>query len=290
MNAFRQRFAFFWDRGAAKQIAGVVFFALLASAALAQSNADGDRTVGQVSFGFDGLDYNTGRTSRAGAIDATVRVFPRWTLETMATGGVYFGERFGGGAVYLTSKPDAKTYLTAGGSRNSNTSTTVAWSASFEAGRALYQADRSPFYRAGLIRGLETDFNLTERGYQLSPSVRILLVNPTVVVYLPRDWALALRVGTIRETVGGASTWTPSGGAKLNITLTRRIGVSPSVAFDSELSNVLQINNISSRAFGTGARFWLTRNTSVSPYYFRVLYGANHLASNSYGLSYAICF
>jgi hypothetical protein len=275
---------------AAKQIAGVVFFAFLATAALAQTNSDGDRMQGQVSFGFDGQDYNTGRTSRVASIDATVRVLPRWTLETVATGGVYFGERFGGGAAYVTSKPDAKTYLTAGGSRNSNTDTTVAWSASFEAGRTLYQSNRSPFRHPGVIRGLETDFNLTERGYSLSPSIHILLANPTLVVYLPRDWALALRVGAIRATVGGASTWTPSGGAKLNITLARRLNVSPAVAFDSELSNVLQINNISSRAFGAGARFWLTRNTSVSPYYFRVLYGANHLASNSYGVSYALRF
>jgi hypothetical protein len=281
-----------------KQITGAVvvlflglFLGLIFSeGALAQANRDGDRTEGQISFGFDGQNYSTGRTSSIASMDATIRLLPRLTLETVATGGVYFGQRFGGGASYVTMMPDAKTYLTAGGSRDTNTSTTAEWSASFEVGRTLYRSGRSAIRRAGAIRALETDLNVTERGYHLSPSVHILMVNPSAIVYLPRDWSLALRAGAIRETIAGASTWTPAGGAKLNIPLTRRLSISPSVAFDSELSNVLQINNVSSREFGTGVHFWLTRNASVGGYYFRVLYGANHLASDSYGVSYALRF
>ena len=274
---------------AAKRIAGVVAFALLTTAALAQTNRDGDRTQGQVTFGFDGQDYNTGRTSRVGSLNFTTRLLPRVTLEGVATGGAYFGERFGGGGAYLTLKPDAKTYITAGGSRTSTTSTTIAWSASFEAGRTLYQSDRSSI-RRNAIRALEADFNLTERAYSLSPSIHILLADPSLVVYLPRDWMLTLRAGAIRTTLAGANTWTPSGGVKLNIPLTQRLSISPGVAFDSELSDVLQINNISSREFGGGVHLWLTRNASLGAYYFRVLYGANHLASDSYGVSYALRF
>jgi hypothetical protein len=281
--------ALYKDQMVVKQITAVIVLVFLATAALAQTNRDGDRMEGQVSFGFDAQDYNTGRTSRVGSIDATVRLLPRWTLETVATGGVYFGERFGGGAAYVALKPDAKTYITAGGGRNSHTGTTVAWSASIEAGRTLYQSERSAIRRSA-IRALEADFNLTERGYSLSPSINILLVNPTLVVYLPRDWSLTLRAGAVRTTIAGASTWTPSGGAKLNVPLTRRLSISPGVAFDSEPSDVLQINNISSRGFGAGARFWLTRRTSTGAYYFRVFYGANHLANDSYGVSYALRF
>jgi hypothetical protein len=267
-----------------KQIAGLIVFVFLATAAFAQTDRDGDRTEGQVSFGFDAQSYSAGQTSQVGSIDATVRLLPRLTLEAVTTGGVYFGETFGGGAAYVTLKPDAKTYLTVGGSRNSETGTTVAWLASLEAGRAVYQSHR------GVIRGLETDFNLTKRGYHFSPSTNIWLVNPAVVVYFPRDWALTVRAGSIRTSIAGASKWTPSGGAKLNIPLTRRLSVSPGVAFDSEVSDVVQISSISSRGFGTGARYWLTRGTSVGAYYFRVLYGANHLANNSYGVSYALHF
>ena len=122
------------------------------------------------------------------------------------------------------------------------------------------------------------------------PSRNVLLVSPAATIYFPHDWTLTLRAGAIRETIGSASTWTPSGGAKLNIPLTRRLSVMPGVAFDSELSNVLQINNVSSREFGGGARYWFTRNTSASAYYFRVLYGANHLASDSYGVNYVVRF
>ena len=275
---------------AVKQIVAVIALAFLARAAHAQTNRDGDRTQGQVTFGFDAQDFSTGRSSSVGSIDAAVRLLPRWTLEAVATGGVYFGERFGGGASYVTLKPDAKTYLTAGGSRNSDTNSTAEWSASFEAGRTLYRSDRNAIRRQSPIRALETDLNVSERGYHLSPSINILLVNPTVVVYLPRDWVLTLRAGAIRTTLAGASSWTPSGGAKLNVPLTRRLSVSPAVSFDSELSNVLQINNVSSREFGAGVHFWLTRSTSASAYYFRVLYGANHLASDSYGVSYALRF
>jgi hypothetical protein len=243
-----------------------VAFVFLATVAHAQTNRDGDRMAGQISFGFDGQNYSTGRTSSVASMDATIRLLPQLTLDAIATGGSYFGERFGGGGSYFTWKPNRKIYLTAGGSLNSNTSTT------------------------GLLRALETTLSLTDRGYSFSPAVNVLLVSPAATIYLPRDWTLTLRAGAIRETIGSANTWTPSGGAKLIIPLTRRLSVSPGVGFDSELSNVLQINNFSSREFGGGARYWLTRSTSVSAYYFRVLYGANHLASDSYGVNYIVRF
>lgn len=281
-----------------KQIAGVAVVLLLApflglifsQGALAQTNRDGDRMAAQISFGFDGQNYSTGRTASVASMDATIRLLPRLTLDAIATGGSYFGERFGGGGSYVTLHPDRKTYLTAGGSFNSNTSTTNAWSGSLELGRTVYQSERDPLRRAGLIRALEMNLNLTDRGYNFSPAVNVLLVSPAAIIYFPRDWTLTLRAGAIRETIGSANTWTPSGGAKLNIPLTRRLSVSPGVAFDSELSNVLQISNVSSREFGGGARYWLTRGASVSAYYFRVLYGADHLASDSYGVSYALRF
>jgi hypothetical protein len=273
-----------------------VAFAFLATAAHAQTNRDGDRTAGQITFGFDGQNYSSGRTASVASMDATIRLLPRLTLDAIATGGSYFGERFGGGGSYFTLKPDRKTYLTAGGSLNSNTNTTSTWSGSFEIGRTLYQSERDALpanhsiRRAGLIRALETNLSLTDRGYNFSPAVNVLLVSPAATIYFPRDWTLTLRAGAIRETIGSASTWTPSGGAKLNIPVTRRLSVMPGVAFDSELSNVLQINNVSSREFGGGARYWVTRSTSASAYYFRVLYGANHLASDSYGVNYVVRF
>jgi hypothetical protein len=246
--------------------------------------------AGQISFGFDGQNYSTGRTSSVASMDATIRLLPQLTLDAIATGGSYFGERFGGGGSYFTWKPDRKTYLTAGGSLNSNTSTTNAWSGSLELGRTVFQSERDPLGPKGLLRALETNLSLTDRGYNFSPAVNVLLVSPSATIYLPRDWTFTLRAGAIRETIGSANTWTPSGGVKVNIPLTRRLSVSPGVAFDSELSNVLQINNVSTREFGGGARYWLTKSTSVSAYYFRVLYGANHLTSDSYGVNYVVRF
>jgi hypothetical protein len=267
-----------------KHVAPLIALIFTATTAFAQTNQDGDRMEGQISLGFDAQKYNVGRTSQVGSIDATIRLLPRLTMEAVATGGTYFGERFGGGGAYLTGKPNARTYFTIGGIRNSDTSTTVAWAASFEAGRVLYESGH------GAIRGLETDFNVTRRGYHFSPSPGVLLLNPSVVVYLPRDWTLTLRGGAIRTSIAGTSQWTPSGGAKLNVPVTYRLSFSPGVAFDSELFDVLQIRNVSSREFGSGARFWLTNRTSVEAYYSRVLYGANHLTKNSYGVSYVLRF
>ena len=107
---------------------GVIAFVLLAAAGYAQTNQDGERMEGQISFGFEGQDYNAGQTSRVGSIVATVRLLPRLTLQAVATDGNYFGDGFAGGAAYVTMQPDAKTFLTVGGSRNSNTHTTLAWS------------------------------------------------------------------------------------------------------------------------------------------------------------------
>jgi hypothetical protein len=270
-----------YEASTARHIVALIF---IATAAFAQSNQDGDPMEGQISFGLESQNYNGGRISQVGSIDATIRLMPRLTIETVASGGAYFGDRFGGGGAYFTIKPHARTYLTLGGIRNSNTSTTVAWGASFEAGRGIYQS------RHGVIRGLETDFNLTQRGYRFLPSTGVLLLNPRAVVYLPRDWTLTLRGGAIRTTITGVSHWTPSSGASLNVPVTHRLSVSPSVAFDSEATDVLQVRNISSRGFGSGVRFWLTDRTTAGAYYFRVLYGANHLTNNSYGVSYALRF
>ncbi len=266
------------------RLAGGIVLVLVALAAHAQSNQDGERMEGQVRFGFDGQDYNSGQSSRVGSIDATIRLLPRLTLETVATGGTYFGEGFGGGGAYVTMQPDAKTFLTIGGSRNSVTNTTVAWSGFLAAGRTVYESSH------GTIRGVETDFNLTERGYDLLPSARVMILDPNVIFYLPRDWMLTVRAGAIRTSVGGTDLWSPAGGAKLTVPVTHRLSVSPSVAFDSELLDVLQINNTRSRQFGVGSRFWLTRRTSVEGYYFRVFFAAHQLASSVYGVSYAIRF
>ena len=127
---------------------------------------------GQITFGLEGQNYNAGRNSEVGSIDATIRLTPRLTIEAVATGGAYFGDRFGGGGAYVTIKPRARTYVILGGQRNSSTSTTVAWGASFEAGHGFYLS------RHALIRGLETDFNLTQRGYHFLASTGVLLVNP----------------------------------------------------------------------------------------------------------------
>ena len=82
-----------------KHIGVAAAFVFLATAAHAQTNRDGDRLAGQISFGFDGQNYSTGRTSSVASMDATVRLLPRLTLDAIATGGSYFGERFGGGAI-----------------------------------------------------------------------------------------------------------------------------------------------------------------------------------------------
>jgi len=257
---------------------------LVAAAAFAQSDRDGTPVDGQISFGFDSQNYNVGRTSQVGSIDAAIRLIPSLTLEAVATEGVYFGDNLTGGGAYLTIKPLARTYVTFGGMKNSNTNTTVAWGASFEAGHGFRLSSH------GLIRGLETDFNLTQRGYHFVQSTGVLLVNPRLVVYLPSDWMLTLKGGGIRSTVAGASQWTPSGGAILNVPVTHRLSFSPNVAFDTELSDVLQLRNMSSRGFGSGARYWLTERITAGAYYLRVLYGANHLTDNSYGVSYALRF
>jgi hypothetical protein len=76
---------------ALKHIAVAIACVLLATAAQAQTNRDGDRVAGQITFGFDGQNYSNGRVSSVGSLDATIRLLPRLTLDTIATGGSYFG-------------------------------------------------------------------------------------------------------------------------------------------------------------------------------------------------------
>jgi len=41
---------------------GLLLGLIFSEGALAQADRDGDRTEGQISFGFDGQNYSTGRT------------------------------------------------------------------------------------------------------------------------------------------------------------------------------------------------------------------------------------
>jgi hypothetical protein len=273
-------------------LATLAVLIVVTMSAYAQTSQNGDPLEGQISFGVDGQNYNSGRTSNVGSIDATLRLSPHLTVEAVTNGGSYFGEGFGGGGGFVTVKPLARTYLTIGGIRNSHTSTTFAWTTSLEAGALVYRCQTSvPVYRCRTaVRGLELDFNATQREYRLTSSAGVLGLTPRVVIYFPRDWTLTLRGGAIQATIGGLNHWTPSGGVSLNVPVTRRLILSPGVTFDSEPADVLQIQNISSRQFGTGVRFWLTERTSLGGYYFRVLYGANRLTADSYGASYTLRF
>jgi hypothetical protein len=270
-------------------LAALVLFAI---SAFAQTDRGGDPLGGQISFGLDGQNYSSGRMSNIGSIDATLRLSPRLALEALTNGGSYFGEGFGGGGGFITVKPLGKTYLTVGGTKNTNTATTFTWSTSLEAGTVVYRCRTgTPVHRCRTaVGGLEADFNATLREYHLTSSAGVLGLTPRIVIYFPRDWTLTLRGGALRATIGGLSDWTPSGGVSVNVPVTRRLILSPGVNLDSEPADILQIKNISSRQFGSGVRFWLTERTSLGGYYFRVLYGANRLTADSYGASYTLRF
>lgn len=275
----------------------VVLVSAFATAQLA-TDLDGNKTSGEVKIGTNGQNYSDGRTSQVGFVDVFQRVGKSVIVEGLAQGGQYFGSNFGGGGgSVIISAPGllygddlSGSYIQVGGFRNSHTTQTQAYNAFIEAGTLIYHArlvcdaKNGSFSRPGFVKAIELDYNQTWQGFGIAPiNTDVHTFNPRVIFYLPKGFDFMLRGGIVDVIENGIHNPKPLGGARLRVPVTKRLSFTTSVGFDSEgLTNTAQLFSFSTRNYGAGATYWLTKTVSVEGEGFTSFYSANHLSGNTY--------
>jgi tetratricopeptide (TPR) repeat protein len=124
---------------------------------------------------------------------------------------------------------------------------------------------------------------------------RILTLNGTAIVYLPRDWTLSLGATGVRSAFSGTGAeWRPSGMTRLRFPLADCGGkhLSGNLFFavgTEDFAQIDQIGRFASQTYGGGWRFQINARQDVTGYaaYQRRTQGRT---DTSFGLSYGIHF
>jgi tetratricopeptide (TPR) repeat protein len=116
-----------------------------------------------------------------------------------------------------------------------------------------------------IIRGVEIDYGQHWFWYT---TARILTINETTLLYLPRDWTWSLGLTGARSHFS-STEWRPSGMTRLGFPITRwnehRLGGNVFYAVGTEnFAQVDQIGQFSSHTYGGGLRLQLTAREDVT--------------------------
>lgn len=113
------------------------------------------------------------------------------------------------------------------------------------------------------VRGVEIDYAQHWYWYQ---TARILTLNGTAIIYLPRDWLLSLGATGARSAFSGSGAeWRPSGTARLGFPLATRLSGNVFFAAGTENFAVAdQIGRFASQTYGGGLRFRFTPRQDIS--------------------------
>lgn len=142
------------------------------------------------------------------------------------------------------------------------------------------------------VRGVEFSYEQHWYWYQ---AARILTLNGTALLYLPREWSLSLGATGARSAFSGTSAvWKPSGTGRLGFPLVRHgdSGLSGNIFFAAGTENfaiVDQIGSFASQTYGGGLRFQINSRQDITGYAGYQKRTQNH-ADTSFGLSYGFHF
>jgi|HubBroStandDraft_1064217.scaffolds.fasta_scaffold00010_43 Flp pilus assembly protein TadD len=141
----------------------------------------------------------------------------------------------------------------------------------------------NPFFQ-----GLESSYQEHSLWYR---GAKVLTLNTTQIVYLPKEWTWALSItGSRTQFVGEGSSWVPSGSTKVGFPIVRRISGNVLFAVGAEnFAQVDQIGRLSARTYGGGLRYRFAESQDVTGFVARQdrEYGQRQ---TSMGLSYGIRF
>lgn len=155
----------------------------------------------------------------------------------------------------------------------------------------------------GLDRGWKTGETSFLRGFEFTyeqhwywyQAARILTLNGTALLYLPREWTFSLGATGARSAFSGTgAAWKPSGTGRLGFPLTRRRTrrLSGNVFFAAgteDFAVVDQIGSFASQTYGGGLRFQIDARQDMTGYAGYQKRTQNR-TDTSFGMSYGIHF
>jgi tetratricopeptide (TPR) repeat protein len=158
---------------------------------------------------------------------------------------------------------------------------------------AFFDLDRGLKTReTGWLRGIEFAYGQHWYWYQ---AARILTLNGSTIVYLPRDWTFSLTATGARSAFSRTGAeWRPSGATRIGFPLGRwtEKRLSGNLFFAAgteEFAQVDQIGSFASQTYGGGMRFQFTARQDVMAYAAYQRRTQNRTDTN-FGLSYGIHF
>jgi tetratricopeptide (TPR) repeat protein len=240
----------------------------------------------ELRFGLDHDAFNFTGARREEWVSLVSRWTPHWTTsaaESFYQRGGMDAREFAGS---VTGRLPRWGSLTAGGTTAHDSTVIPKSGAFFEYGRGWRVRER------GFIRGVEAAYG--QHWYWYS-TARILTVNGTVVVNLPREWTWSFGLTGARSQFSGTQAeWRPSGATRLGFPIVgrgeRRLGGNMFCAVGTEnFGNVDQIGQFSSHTYGGGLRFQWTARQDVTGYaaYQR---RTQDRTQTSFGFTYGIRF
>lgn len=240
----------------------------------------------ELRFGEDNDLFNFTSANHSGAVSLLSRWTPHWS--TSFAGSFY--ERAGinagkfSGAV--TGRLPRWGSFTVGGAEGHDNAVIPKSEAFFDVGHGWRISEEY------FLRAVEFDYGQHWYWYQTS---RILTLNGTATVYLPREWTLSLGATGARSIFSGTGAeWRPSGMARLGFPLAgwnekRLSGNMFFAAGTEDFAQVDQIGRFASQTYGGGLRFLITAKQDVTAYS-SYQKRTHNRTDTGVGLSYAIHF
>jgi tetratricopeptide (TPR) repeat protein len=230
--------------------------------------------------------FNFADANQDEGIDLISHWTPRWTTNVAADGYHWGGTNAEKFVASLTGKFFGWGALTVGGA-TAHDNGVIPKEEGFFAYDQGFRLHRNTF-----LRGLEIVYG--QHWYWYS-TARILSINETTLLYLPRDWTWSLGLTGARSHFSGTGAeWRPSGMTRLGFPITkwedRRLGGNIFFAFGTEnFAQVDQIREFSSQTYGGGLRLQLTGRQDVTGFAAYQRRSQNRTES-SFGFSYGIRF
>jgi tetratricopeptide (TPR) repeat protein len=198
----------------------------------------------------DSLSYTV--PNHAQSVSLITRWTPLWSTDIGASfyqrSGI-LAEKFVGS---LTARAPSFATITAGGAIANDNAVIPKSEAFFDFDRGLTNHD------AQILKGVEFQYGQHWYWYQ---TARILTLNGTAILYLPRDWSLTLGATGARSAFSSiGAEWRPSGVARLGFPLvawsTARLSGNILFAAGAEnFASTDQIGRFASQTYGGGVRF-----------------------------------
>lgn len=240
----------------------------------------------ELRFGFDEDLFNFASANR----DEWTSLVSRWTQHWTTSIAANFYQRGGIDAGKFSASVTGRSArwgaLTAGGATGHDNGVIPKSESFFLCDRGWRTSE------SGAVRSIEVTYGQHWYWYTVA---RILALNESVTIYLPREWTWSFGLTEARSHFSGTSPdWKPSGMTKLGFPIAgwNSRQLSGNVLFAAGTENFGQIDQIgafSSHTFGGGMRLQLTAKQDLNGFA-AFQQRTNNRTETSFGISYGIHF